>query len=171
MIQIRRITDFLSKKKYLPMFERDPLRNRIRKMPVYQKARQILQLVEAIAVLVDKDNFLQKETIQHMMGQAHLIPAKIAGAEGAGLYDIKMQNAALIRQAALDITTFRHTLDMEGYPHKEYLDLIPYEMEEFRILFVDWVSAFDPWDSITDPWGLFNPPGHNTDDQEPPLEG
>jgi hypothetical protein len=157
-------TDFLPYN-YLPMFERDPLRNRIREMPVYQKARQILQLVEAIATFVDKDNLLQKETIQHMMEQAHLIPAKIAGAEGAGLYDIKMQNAALIRQAALDIITFRHSLAMEGYPHQEYLNLIPDEMEDFRTLFVDWVNAFDPWDSINDPWGLFNPPGHHTDDQ------
>ncbi len=149
------------------MFEKDPFRNRIRKMPIYQKAGQILQLVDAISTLVEPDKPLQQETIQHMLTQAYLIPAKIAGAEGAGLYDIKMQNAALIRQSAMDILTFRHSLAMDGFPHKEYLDLIPDEIEEFRLLFVDWVNSFDAWDYIIDRWGLFNPPGVSPDDKDP----
>jgi len=45
-------------------------------------------------------------------------------------------------------------------------------IEEYRLLFIDWVSKFDPWNYITDRWGLFNPPGvdpfdHNPDDDIP----
>lgn len=149
------------------MFDKDPFRDYLHKMPVYQKARHILQMVDAISTLVNMDDLFQKETIQHMIEQAHLIPAKIAGAEGAGLYDIKMQNAALIRKAGLDLITLRHSLEMGGFPHKEYLKLIPDEMEEFRVLFVDWVASFDPWDYVIDRWGLFNPPGVSPDDKDP----
>lgn len=149
------------------MPQRNHFRDHIRQLPVYQKAQQILQLVDAISTLVDSDNSRQKESIQYMLELAHLIPAKIAGAEGAGLYDVKMQNAALIRQSAMDLITTRHSLEMEGFPHKDYLKLIPHEIEEFRVLFTDWVSTFDPWDYIIDRWGMFNPPGVSPDDKKP----
>jgi len=32
-------------------------------------------------------------------------------------------------------------------------------IEEYRLLFIDWVSKFDKWNYIIDRWGLFNPPG------------
>ncbi|HNW57202.1 MAG TPA: hypothetical protein PLR88_09465 [Bacteroidales bacterium] len=32
-------------------------------------------------------------------------------------------------------------------------------IEEYRLLFIDWVAGFDKWDYIIDRWGLFNPPG------------
>jgi len=32
-------------------------------------------------------------------------------------------------------------------------------IEEYRLLFIDWVSGFDNRNYIIDRWGLFNPPG------------
>jgi hypothetical protein len=40
-------------------------------------------------------------------------------------------------------------------------------MEEFRILFAEWVATFDNENYSIDRWGLFNPPGVNYDDHDP----
>ena len=36
-------------------------------------------------------------------------------------------------------------------------------IEEFRILFIDWISGFNPKHYIVDNWGLFNPQGISPD--------
>jgi len=40
-------------------------------------------------------------------------------------------------------------------------------IEEYRLLFIDWVAGFDKWDYIIDRWGLFNPPGIGPFDKDP----
>ncbi len=152
------------------MTEQDPFQDYIVKMPIYQKAQQILHLVEAIAAFIDSSNSLQKDTIQHMMEHAALIPERIAGAELIDLYDVKMQSAALIRQSAMDLIIFRHSLELAGFLHKEYLDLVTEEIEELRALFISWINSFDPQDYMIDRWGLFNPPGIFPDDEDPDLD-
>lgn len=147
------------------MFDSDDLRAKLEAMPLYQKARQLFRLVEGIGSLIDEDDPIQKETRREMRGYAMILSAKIAGAESGGLYCIKMQNAALIRKNAMDLLVSRHSLDMCGFPHCDYLDLLAKEIEEFRLLFVDWVRSFDTTDYVVDDWGLFNPPGVDPDDE------
>ena len=96
------------------------------------------------------------------------IPAKIAGVASEDTpYDLRMENAAIIRKAARELITDARGLQMHGYKDEEYLDLLWNEVEEFRILFAEWVKSFDQWNYIIDRWGLFNPPGVNYDDQDP----
>jgi hypothetical protein len=40
-------------------------------------------------------------------------------------------------------------------------------MEEFRLLFIDWVAGFDQQNYVIDRWGLFNPPGVSAHDHDP----
>ena len=40
-------------------------------------------------------------------------------------------------------------------------------LDEYRLLFIEWVKAFDPWDYQIDRWGLFNPPGVGPFDHDP----
>jgi len=40
-------------------------------------------------------------------------------------------------------------------------------VEEYRLLFIDWVASFDKWNYIIDRWGLFNPPGIGPFDKDP----
>lgn len=97
-----------------------------------------------------------------------IIPAKIAGASGEDiLYDIKMENAAIIRKAARELITDARGIQMHGFKDTEYLDLLRIEVDAFRILFAEWVKKFDQWNYIIDRWGLFNPPGINYDDKDP----
>ena len=51
--------------------------------------------------------------------------------------------------------------------HQDYIELLRQTIDEFRLLFVDWVAGFDVWDYVKDNWGLFNPPGVNVHDKDP----
>lgn len=94
-----------------------------------------------------------------------IIPAKIASASAYDiLYDIKMQNAAIIRKAAIELITDVRGIQMCGFKDIEYLDLLRNDIELFRILFTEWVKTFDCRNYITNRWGLFNPPGVHYDD-------
>lgn len=106
--------------------------------------------------------------LQHQMDEMHLnamlIPAKIVGAEGGDIYDLRMENATLIRKAARELVVGLRGLEIFGYDEQPYFNLLREEMEEFRKLFIAWVQAFDLNRYIPDEWGLFNPPGVNPDD-------
>ncbi len=145
------------------------------KVPIYIKALEIQKLVDHIVETVQKTDFDGDEmsmswietNIRFMSENALIIPSKIAGAEGVDLYDLKMENAAIIRKAARELLTDARGIQMNGFKDVEYLDLLRNEVEEFRILFAEWVKKFDPWDYIIDRWGLFNPPGVHYDDVDP----
>jgi hypothetical protein len=144
-------------------------RDELEQMPLYQKAEQILKITMGLVEIVPKENeFLQETIVRFMMENAFLIPAKIAGAAGVTLYDLKMENAALIRKAARELYVQAGSLGFEeDITDKDYLELLRHTIEEFRLLFIDWVAGFDVWNYIKDSWGLFNPPGVNAHDKDP----
>jgi hypothetical protein len=141
----------------------------LEQMPLYQKAEQILKITMGLVEIVPKENeFLQETTVRFMMENAFLIPAKIAGVSGVTLYDLKMENATLIRKAARELYVQAGSLGFEeDITDKDYIELLRHTIEEFRLLFIDWVAGFDVWDYIKDSWGLFNPPGVNAHDKDP----
>jgi len=61
----------------------------------------------------------------------------------------------------------QHSLDMFGFEYPGYYQIIRDLIEEYRLLFIDWVARFDKWDYIIDRWGLFNPPGIGLFDKDP----
>lgn len=97
-----------------------------------------------------------------------IIPAKIAGAQAVDLYDLKMENATIIRKSARDLYVFAGSLRFEDdIQDKDYIHLLRNEIDEFRLLFIDWVASFDVWNYIKDDCGLFNPPGVSAHDKDP----
>ncbi|MDG4716403.1 hypothetical protein [Winogradskyella marincola] len=147
------------------------------KLPLFQKAEDILNLVEHLVKAVEQTDIEFKKEIEAEMLQnnlhylrknAMIIPAKIASVASEDTpYDLKMENATIIRKAARELITDARGLQMHGYKDEEYLDLLRNEIDEFRILFAEWVKTFDIWNYIIDRWGLFNPPGINYDDHDP----
>lgn len=144
--------------------------------PIFQKAMQIWELARRIAEIaerteVDIDSEMGREILKdyagYIMDDASKIAPKIAGAWGDQIYDLKMENAAIIRKAARELSVHMTALRMHGFKETDYTDLLRKEIEEFRILFAEWVKTFDPWNYIIDRWGLFNPPGINYDDHDP----
>jgi hypothetical protein len=137
------------------------------KLPIYLKGKEILNVVFKITDLIpDNDEYLN-EVKACMLNDAALLTVKVAGAEAAGLYDLKMENAAIIRKAARDLMVQQHSLDMFGFEYVEYYQIVRDLIEEYRLLFIDWVAGFDKWDYIIDRWGLFNPPGIGPFDKDP----
>jgi hypothetical protein len=158
------------------MFEDDDLtRKNYRESDIFKKAEEICELVERIVSVDVDDGSASKEhekawfksSQEYLRNNSHIICAKIAGAYGDTLYDIKMENAAIIRKAARELITDSRGLQINGYKEIEYLDLLRVQVEEFRILFAEWVKTFDMGDYLIDRWGLFNPPGVNYDDHDP----
>jgi hypothetical protein len=144
-------------------------RDELHQLPLYQKAEQIYKITRGLIEIVPADNeFLQETIVRFMMENAMVIPAKIAGAEAVELYDLKMENATIIRKAARELYVQAGSLRFEEViSDQDYIHLLRSEIDEFRLLFIDWVAGFDVWNYIKDNWGLFNPPGISPHDKDP----
>jgi len=140
---------------------------KLEQQPIYQKSMDILQMVLALKEYIDPKDDLSMHTMQFMIEDAMKIPPKLAGAMSVELYDLKMENAAIIRQCARQIKVSTNGFRDISKETDEYLDLLRNEIDEFRLLFIDWVEGFDPWMYIIDRWGLFNPPGVSAHDKDP----
>ncbi|WP_192821037.1 hypothetical protein [Rufibacter sp. LB8] len=128
-------------------------------MALYQKGREILQLTMKITALIEDEEEIHVSLKEFMFQDAALLTVKVAGAEAADLYDLRMENATLIRKAARDLLSHCTSLEMFGFKDVQYFLLLRQAIEEYRLLFIEWVQGFDPWNYVTDSWGLFNPPG------------
>lgn len=148
------------------MFDRDADRD-FKDLPIWKKGMEIVDLVDHIMDAAPEGNEMLQHLIGQMQGDAMMIPTKVAGAEGADLYDIRMENAAIIRKAARELVVGLRGLEMFGFSEPQYFDLLRKEVEEFRLLFIDWVAGFDRENYIIDRWGLFNPPGVGPHDKDP----
>ncbi|MCF2219514.1 hypothetical protein H9Q08_09370 [Chryseobacterium sp. PS-8] len=139
------------------------MRESTRNLPIFKKAQEIYETLKVITDLFPEDNDYLQTLKSHLLEDSMIIHAKISGAEAVKLYDIKMENAAIIRKAARSIMVSGNTLEMMGFTDAKYYTIIRNLTEEFRLLFVDWVSGFNPKHFIVDNWGLFNPPGISHD--------
>lgn len=129
-------------------------------LPIYKKAELLYQLVESLVASLPEDDEFIRSTKELMRADAMIISAKIAGAEGGDLYSIRMQNAAVIRDHAMHLYVQVGGLRFEkSYKDLEYIKLIRKEVNEFHLLFAEWVESFDTTNHIWDDWGLFNPKG------------
>jgi len=134
---------------------------------IYKKGWEIFKAVKEICALIPDDDEHLGFVKGQMLGDAMMLTVKVAGAEGGDLYDIKMECAAIIRKAARDLMVSNHSLEMFGFEEVQYFDIVRDLIEEYRLLFIDWVASFDKWNYYIDRWGLFNPPGVGPFDKDP----
>lgn len=73
----------------------------------------------------------------------------------------------LYSQSSQQLNCAKHSLISFDFQHVEYFEIVRRLVEEYRLLFIDWVSIFDAWSYAFDPWGLFNPPGVGPFDKDP----
>ena len=132
---------------------------KLNQVKIYQKARELFDMIQAFDATIPEENDYLKTISKLMMENTMIILAKIAGAEGVKFYDIRMQNAAIIRQAGMDLYVQIGSLRFEEeFSQNEYIEMIRTEIDAFRELFKDWIHRFDTKSYIQDEWGLFNPP-------------
>lgn len=146
---------------------RDEMRKedeRIYSLPVMKKAQEIVQLVDTLCDAIqldetelteDNETLFFRHTLEQMRGDSYILPAKIAGAEGGGLYSLRMENAVLIKKAACDIRSATYSLAMLHEVDINYLEVLRSEIESFKELFIKWIEGFDRKDDIDDGWGLW----------------
>ncbi len=136
-------------------------------LPLFRKGLEILDTVQRITDLIPEDDKHLNVVKEQMLADAMVLSVKVSGAAVMDLYDLKMEAAALIRKAARDLMVQNHSLEMFGFKEVEYFQVVREQIEEYRLLFIDWVNTFDPWDYVIDRWGLFNPPGVGPFDKDP----
>lgn len=90
------------------------------RLPVYRKGKEIFDMVRKITDLIPEDKEYLMDIKGCMLSDAAHLKVKVAGAEAGGLYDLKMENAAIIRKTARDLMVQQHSLDMFGF---EYVEL------------------------------------------------
>ena len=149
------------------MFEEEENIIKPEDLPIFKKGMEIFEVVQQITDLIPEDN----ERLQHIKNfiieDALMLSVKVAGAESAELYDLKMEAASIIRKAARDLMVQNHSLEMFGFNDSDYYKIVRDLLEEYRYLFIDWVAGFDKWYYVIDRWGLFNPPGIGPFDKDP----
>ncbi|WP_407483127.1 hypothetical protein [Elizabethkingia meningoseptica] len=131
----------------------------IENLPIFKKAKEIYDIIKDITDLIPEEDKNLQTVKMHILEDAMILTVKISGAEAVKLYDIKMENATIIRKAARDLLVSYHSLKMFGFDEVHYYKIVREKLEEFRVLFIDWVAGFNKKHFITDNWGLFNPPG------------
>ncbi|SMO65752.1 hypothetical protein [Solitalea koreensis] len=133
-------------------FQRE--QERIHNLPVYKKAMEIAAITQAICESIDpkKDDL----DIRSMMLQnAYVIGSKISGAEGGDLFTLRMENAVIIKIHARELLAQTSLCQAEGLSNNHYLQILRDEIEQFKLLFIEWVKSFDKTNDIKDDWGLF----------------
>jgi hypothetical protein len=123
------------------------------KLPVYKKAQELFDLAEIIADSLKEDE-MKEHLAAQMFTNAALVQAKIAGAEGGGLYSLRMQNAVLIKLAVQDMFNAVSFASMVEINEEDYVDLMRDKVEEFRLVFIDWIRSFDKTYDIPDNWAI-----------------
>ena len=127
--------------------------DKYRKLPIFQKSEEILELAEVIAEALKEDS--KKEHLaSEILSNAMIMQVKIAGAEGGGLYSLKMQNAVVIKIAAHDMLNAVIFSAMVELNEEDYVQLMRDKVEEFRLEFLNWIRGFDKSYDIPDNWGI-----------------
>jgi hypothetical protein len=104
----------------------------------------------------DEDMATKEMTDDHVamiMGDAYEVAVKIKSSE-AGLYTIRMENAAIIRKNAQFIKISTNSFMLDGMMEPLHRQVIRDEIDNFRDLFKVWVNTFEK-DEFEDEWGLF----------------
>lgn len=131
---------------------------------LYLKGKEILDVVQHITDLIpdEEDNPLF-HVKNHMLEDAMKLTVKVVGTAHTDLYDELMEAATIIRKSARDLMVQNHSLEMFDFEEADYFNIVRDQIEDYRLLFIEWVKTFDPWNYVNDSWGLFNPPGVEPD--------
>ena len=125
----------------------------MRRILMEKKAREIFEIVDSLMELIDEEDDFMAHYRGLLFEDASIICAKIAGAEGGDLYTLRMENAVVIKIHARSLLTQTSGLKMMGFKETRYLKVLRDAIEEFRLLFIEWVNSFDKSNDIPDEWG------------------
>jgi len=135
-------------------FDPEKERKRVEALPIFQKAEEIREMTRRIIESID-DEEVKMIHSNVMLEDSVIIPAKIAGAEAVDDFVLKMENATVIKIHARSLQAQTASLIFEEVLPEEYLSLLRKEIENFRLLFREWIKTFHKFPKEGDGWGLF----------------
>lgn len=121
---------------------------------LYKQWREVFGLITAFAENLPEEEDETLSTKSMIYQNAYVIAAKIISACGDTLYQIKMENAALIRFNCRQMWELIAFAVLTGAASSEYKTVIEEALAKFRELFRQWVATFKR-DEYEDEWGLF----------------
>lgn len=124
---------------------------------LYNQWREVFGLVLAFVASLDENEEDTEITRRSIFENAFLIPVKIRSAAGDTLYQIKMENAAIIRYNGRKLLEQIGFAAYSGNADVAYKEIIEAAMDKFKALFYRWVRTFEK-DGFSDDWGLFGLP-------------
>lgn len=132
------------------------------------KAREIFTLLRALEESFPKDELEDRYHPVYLMQENIMkAQAKLAGAESLNnLYRALMENAVLVKVNMSELKVQLFSASEFYTSDKDYLSVIKKEVEEFRLLFVEWIKTFDSSVDLPDEWHLFNDPDSFPDDED-----
>lgn len=121
---------------------------------LYNHWRELFELVMAFAENLPEEEHEFLGARNMIYQNAYIIAPKIISASGDTLYQIKMENAALIRfncRQMWEQIAFAVLMEQADELHKK---VIEESLNQFKELFRYWISFFKR-DDMDDDWGLF----------------
>ena len=125
-----------------------------------EQINKISGTLQAIIDTTNEEDEMINEQLKMMQGDSWIVGAKLAGAKGADMYVIYMENASIIRSLMRQMKTSTYgldsdsTLDTEKGVEQNYIEVLREEIVEFQNIFIKWVSYFEK-DEFEDEWGLY----------------
>jgi hypothetical protein len=126
---------------------------RVLSLPIMQKAGLVSDLIISFCEHLG-DSAVEMEYKKILLNAGFEICNKIVIAENSIYFNDKLENAILVKIAMKKVLNQLAGMQVLGISDLEYSQLIEKETEEFRLLFNNWVKAFDKSISLMDGWDL-----------------
>lgn len=131
---------------------REARKKRADSFPVMIKAKEILALAENVASLWDDDPPTTGSLLKY---KSKDIVSNIYEAEAEDFYSLRIEKAIMAKHAVFELKEYVAWGISQTHPEsKAYLDLFEPLIEEFRVLFMDWIYGFNRFYDVEDDWQL-----------------
>lgn len=121
---------------------------------MYNQWREVFAVVSAFAEALPDEEDETLSTRSMIYQNAYIVAPKIVSASGDTLYQIKMENAALIRFNCRQLWEQVGFAVLTGVADAAHKEVIEEALQSFKALFHQWVATFER-DDYKDEWGLF----------------
>jgi len=76
--------------------------------PIFRKSKEIFETLKTVTALFPEENEILIAQKNQLIENIMIIQSKLAGSDAVKLYDLKMENATLIRKAARELLVSYH---------------------------------------------------------------
>ncbi len=128
---------------------------RISNLPLMIQAGQLFEVVSGIVETFSNEDEISLHYKEVMLSDVRKLRNRIIATEDAEHFSLKMENAVLVKVAAQNLLAQEAGLNLLSLADPSYLEVLRNEIEEFRLLFIDWTNSFDRSRDMNDGWNLF----------------